>query len=343
MQAVILTGHGGNEVVDYGEFPTPERKHGDVLVKMKTAALNRVDLYMRDSGAGITHELPMVMGIDGAGVVEEADPSSGFRKGDPVIIYPDEHCGQCRYCQAGEQTFCLNVKILGEHRHGTLGEYLSMPAGCLLPKPENLSFEEAACLPVAYLTAWRMIFTRAQVRPGQTVLIHGIGGGVSLAALQICKMAGAYVIATSSSDEKLARAKALGADQGINYRHVPIAKTVLAATDKLGVDVVIENVGKSTWGESLRSVTRGGKVVVCGATTGGDAPADLQRVFVRQIQILGSTLGNITELRQLIQAVAQNKLKPVIDSIYGLDQIHTALETMDKGKQFGKIVIRHEG
>lgn len=343
MKAAILTGHGGNEVVDYGDFPTPEPKHGNVLVKMKAAALNRVDLYMRDSGAGITHEIPMVMGIDGVGVVEEAHPSNGFQKGDPVIIYPDEHCGQCRYCQAGEQAFCLKVAILGEHRHGTLGEYLSISARCLLPKPENLSFDEAACLPVAYLTAWRMIFTRAQVRPGQTVLIHGIGGGVSLAALQLCKIAGAHVIVTSSSDEKLARAKTMGADQGINYTRDPVAKTVLAATDRLGVDVVIENVGNSTWGDSLRSVTRGGKVVVCGATTGGDAPADLQRVFVRQIQILGSTLGNIMELRQLIQAVAQNKIKPVIDSTYNLDQIHAALDAMDKGQQFGKIVIRHEG
>lgn len=342
MKAAILTGHGGNEVVEYGDFPTPESTSGNVLVKMKAAALNRVDLYMRDSGAGITHELPMVMGIDGAGVVEEAPPFSGFEKGDSVIIYPDEHCGQCRYCQAGEQAFCVNVAILGEHRNGTLGEYLSISPRCLLPKPKNLSFEEAACLPVAYLTAWRMIFTRAQVRPGQTVLIHGIGGGVSLASLQLCKMVGAHVIVTSSSDEKLARAKAMGADQGINYTRDRVAKTVLAATDRLGVDVVIENVGNSTWDDSLRSVTRGGKVVVCGATTGGDAPAGLQRIFVRQIQILGSTLGNIVELRQLIQAVAQNKIKPVIDSTYSLDQIHEALDAMDKGQQFGKIVIRHE-
>jgi NADPH:quinone reductase-like Zn-dependent oxidoreductase len=341
MKAAILTGHGGNEVVDYCDFPRPEPKPGNVLVKMKAAALNRVDLYMRDSGAGIRHELPMVMGIDGAGVVEEAHASSGFQKGDPVIIYPDEHCGQCRYCQAGEQAFCLKVAILGEHRHGTLGEYLSISASCLLPKPESLSFDEAACLPVAYLTAWRMIFTRAQVRPGQTVLIHGVGGGVSLAALQLCKMAGAHVIVTSSSDEKLARAKTMGADQGINYTRDPVAKTVLAATDRLGVDVVIENVGNSTWDDSLRSVSRGGKVVVCGATTGGDAPADLQRVFVRQIQILGSTLGNMMELRQLIQAVAQNKIKPVIDRTFTLDQIHMALDAMDKGQQFGKIIIRH--
>lgn len=342
MKAAILTGHGGNEVVEYGDFPTPEPKNDGVLVRMKAAALNRVDLYMRDSGAGITHELPMVMGIDGAGVVEEAHPSSGFHKGHAVVIYPDEHCGRCLYCQAGEPAFCLEVSILGEHRHGTFGEFLSISERCLLPMPENLSFDEAACLPVAYLTAWRMVFTRAQVRPGQTVLIHGIGGGVSLAALQLCKLAGAHVIVTSSSDKKLARAESMGADQSINYTREPVAKTVLVATKKLGVDVVIENVGKSTWGDSMRSVTRGGKIVVCGATTGGDAVADLQRVFVRQIQILGSTMGNIKELRQLLQAVSQNELKPVIDRTYKLNQIHQALDAMDKGQQFGKIVLRHQ-
>ena len=340
MKAVYLTGHGGNEVVAIGERPRPERGPGEVLVRLQAATLNRVDLYMRDSGAGITHTLPQVMGIDGAGVVEAVDAGHGLSVGQPVLLYPGVTCGECEFCVRGEEVLCTGMKLLGEHRDGTLAEFISVPARNAVPMPEGWSFEEAAALGVNHLTAWRMLMTQARLKPWETVLIFGIGGGVSLAGLQLAKAMGARVIVTSREQDKLDRALALGADAAICSSTHEVPKEVMRLTGKRGVDVVFENVGAAVWDSALKSAVRGGRIVTCGATSGDQPGADLRRVFIRQLQIIGSTLGNLAELRDLVRFCAQHQLRPVMDSVYPLDQAHAALDRLASGRQFGKVALR---
>ena len=340
MKAVFITGHGGNEVVQIGERPLPARGPGEVLVRLKAATLNRVDLYMRDSGAGITHRLPQVMGLDGAGIVEEVDPSEALLKpGMRVVVHPGIACGRCEFCERGEGVLCTAIEYLGEHRDGTLAEYVCLPVRNVLPMPEALDFQEAAALGVNHLTAWRMLFTKAQLKPWETVLIFGIGGGVSLAALQLAKLAGSRAIVTSRDDAKLRRALELGADHAINGATQDVAREVMALTGGRGVDVVIENVGQAVWSSALKSLVRGGRIVTCGATTGDQPPADLRRIFIRQLQIFGSTLGDLDEFRHLLALVERTGLRPVISSTYAMDEVHAALDELERSAQFGKIAI----
>ena len=341
MKAVYLTGHGGNEVVAIGERPMPLRRAGEVLVRLHAATLNRVDLYMRDSGAGITHTLPQVMGIDGAGVIEALDTDqAGLKVGDPVLLYPGVTCGHCEFCLRGQEVLCTRMKLLGEHRDGTLAEYISVPLRNAVPMPPGWSFEEAAALGVNHLTAWRMLMTQARLQPWETVLIFGIGGGVSLAGLQLAKAMGARVFVTSREQDKLERALALGADAAICSSTHDVAKEVMRLTDKRGVDVVFENVGAAVWDAALKSVVRGGRIVTCGATSGDQPGADLRRVFIRQLQIHGSTLGNLSELHDLVRFCTQHKLRPVMDRIYPIEEAHAALDRLASGQQFGKLALR---
>lgn len=341
MKAVYLTGHGGNEVVDIGERPLPVRQPGEVLVRLRAATLNRVDLYMRDSGAGITHTLPQVMGIDGAGVVEAVDEGQpGLNVGDRVLLYPGVTCGYCEFCVRGEEVLCTTMKLLGEHRDGTLAEYICVPARNAVPMPEGWSFEEAAALGVNHLTAWRMLMTQAQLKPWETVLIFGIGGGVSLAGLQLAKAMGARVVVTSREQGKCDRSLAVGADAAICSRTQDVVQEVMRLTGKRGVDVVFENVGAAVWDSALRSAVRGGRIVTCGATTGDQPGADLRRVFIRQLQIYGSTLGNLAELRELVGFCAQHDLRPVMDRVYSMEEAHAALDRLASGEQFGKVAVR---
>ena len=340
MKAVYLTGHGGNEVVTIGERPMPERKPGEVLVRLHAATLNRVDLYMRDSGAGITHTLPQVMGIDGAGVVEAVDEGHGLSVGQRVLLYPGVTCGHCEFCVNGEEVLCTSMKLLGEHRDGTLAEYISVPARNAVPMPGGWSFEEAAALGVNHLTAWRMLMTQARLKPWETVLIFGIGGGVSLAGLQLAKAMGARVIVTSREQDKCERALALGADAAICSSTHDVVKEVMRLTNKRGVDVVFENVGAAVWDSALKSAVRGGRIVTCGATTGDQPGADLRRVFIRQLQIYGSTLGNLAELCDLVRFCAQHNLRPVMDQVFPVEQAHAALDRLASGQQFGKVALR---
>ncbi len=341
MKAVYLTGHGGNEVVAVGERPAPERQPGEVLVRMHAATLNRVDLYMRDSGAGITHTLPQTTGLDGAGVIEALDAGDhGLHLGQKVLVYPAVVCGTCEFCQSGEEVLCTRMSLMGEHRDGTLSEYISVPARNLVPMPQGWRFEEAAALGVNHLTAWRMLTSRARLKAGETVLIFGIGGGVSLAGLQLAKALGARVFVTSTSRDKLDRALALGADAAIHSQEQDVVQEVMRLTAKRGVDVVFENVGAAVWDSALRSAVRGGRIVTCGATTGDQPGADLRRVFIRQLQILGSTLGNLEELQQLTRFCAQHGVRPLIERTYALDDIHIALDRLASGQQFGKLAVR---
>lgn len=339
MRAAYLTGHGGNEVITVGERPQPQRRPGEVLVRLRAATVNRVDLYMRDSGAGITHALPLIMGLDGAGVVEEVDADDrSLSIGQRVVLHPGIGCGRCEFCLRGRDTLCTSMRLLGEHRDGTFAEFISLPARNVFSMPEGLSFGEAAALGVNHTTAWGMLHGKARVQPWETVLIFGIGGGVSLAALQLAKLAGARVLVTSRDAQKLERALALGADVAIDGRG-DVVRQVLAATNGRGVDVVIENVGAAVWSSAMKSLVRGGRLVTCGATSGDQPPADIRRIFIRQLQILGSTMGDLGDFGDLLSLVQRRGLKPVIDSQFALEEVHSALDRLESGQQFGKVVI----
>lgn len=344
MRAVCITGHGGNECVRIGARPIPRRGRGEVLVRVRGAGLNRVDLYMRDSGAGISHELPQIMGLDGAGTVVEVDEDERrLTVGEAIVLHPGIGCGRCEFCLRGEHVLCTSMKFLGEHRDGTFAEFVCVPAENVFPMPNGFDFVEAAALGVAYPTAWRMLFTKAKVQPWETVLIFGIGGSVSLAALQLVKMIGARAIVTSRDPAKLARAAELGADATIDGGREDIAARALELTDGRGVDVVVENVGEAVWAAALKSLVRGGRIVTCGATSGDRPSADLRRLFIRQLQVFGSTHGTFAEFRDLLTVCERGLVRPVIDSRFGLDGIHDALDRLEAGRQFGKIGIELDG
>ena len=341
MKSVVITAHGGNEVVEVREGERPRRRPGEVLVRIHAGTLNQVDLYMRNSGAGITHELPLVMGLDGAGVVEEVDPDEErLAVGQKVVIHPGLSCGRCEFCLRGEDSLCTRMKLLGEHINGTFAEWISVPSRNVFPMPNHLDFLQAAAMGVNYLTAWRMEFTKAQVKPWETGLVFGGGGGVSLAAMQLARSTGARVIVTSREDDKLEKALELGAHEAINSRSEEVAKRVKDLTDGRGVDVVIENVGEAVWSSALKSLVRGGRLVTCGATSGDQPPADIKRIFIRQLQIIGSTSGTLAEFGAMLTYVERHGITPVIDSSYSLEAVHQALDRLEAGDRMGKVGMK---
>ncbi|MFD1696249.1 zinc-binding dehydrogenase [Roseibium aestuarii] len=321
-----------------GEAPVPRRRGGNVLVRMLAASLNRVDLYMRDNGAGITHDLPLIMGVDGVGEIVEAPEGSSLTPGTRVLLYPYEFCGRCPHCTAGDQPLCLTARIPGEHRDGTLAEFIALPEPSVVPISPQTDPLAAAALGVAYLTAWRMVFGKVPVKPGQTVLVQGAGGGVAFAAGQLARMAGARVIASTTGTDKIARC----ADEGfevVDYARDPLNQ-ILSLTGGHGADLVIDNVGEATWKTSLRAARRGGAIVTCGATTGAHPSADLQRLFVRQLSLHGSTMGSLAEFRTLISCFERKAFTVPVDSVFDLDHTRDALARLDHPERFGKVVIR---
>jgi NADPH:quinone reductase-like Zn-dependent oxidoreductase len=345
MKAVTITANGGPEVVRVDEVQPPEPAVGEVAVEVRAAALNHLDLWVRKGRRGAAMNFPHVLGSDAAGVVAGVgDGVTGVAPGDEVVINPGLFCGRCESCQRGEQSECLNFSIVGAGRWGTFAERVVVPAANLFPKPPHLDFAEAAALPLAHVTAWRMLMTRARLRPGETVLIHGIGGGVALAALQIARLAGATCIVTSSSDDKLARAAALGARHAVNYRSAPdLATTIRDLTGGRGVDIVFDTVGAAAWPVSIAAVRVGGRIVTCGVTTGQNAEMPLQTLYWNQLNILGSRLGSQEDFRLMLLAVAAAKLRPVIDKAFPLDRAPEAFARMETGGQFGKIVLNVGG
>lgn len=339
MKAIYIDGHGGNDVVQIGDRAKPPRHAGEVRLRMQASTLNQVDLYMRNSGAGITHQLPQTMGIEGFGHVAECDANSGFKVGDAVVIHPSISCGQCEFCQRGDDVLCSRISFIGEHRDGAWSEYLTVPARNVLLAPSYLTAIEAAALAVTHLTAWRMLVTQGQLKAGQTVLVFGIGGGVSVAALQLAKAMGARVIVTSRHAHKLERAKDMGAELGIHTPMENVVKSVMAFTGQRGVDLVIENVGEAVWADAMKSLVRGGRLVTCGATSGDQPPADLRRIFIRQLQIFGSTLGNLQEFKDLLAFCEQHQIRPVIDRVFPMEHVREALDVMSRAEQFGKIAL----
>lgn len=342
MKAVFFAEHGDNSVLQYGELPEPEPGPGEVRLEVRAAALNRLDIFVRNGIPGVP--LPMIPGGDAAGVVDRIGPGvSGLTPGDRVLIQPGLWCGVCEFCRAGEQSLCLTYRILGEHVPGTFAEKVVVPARNVFPIPPGLSFAEAAAFPLAYQTAWRMVVGRAAVRPGETVLIHGAGGGVAGAALEIVRMAGGRVLATTSGEEKLGRVREAGAELVIDYRAEDVLAVVRRHTAKRGVDVIVDTVGEATWMTSLKAAARGGRIVTCGATSGPNPKEEIRLIFWKQISILGSTMASDREFRTLLAAVAEGRLRPRVDRVFPLSQARAAYAYMEEGRQHGKIILVPDG
>lgn len=341
MRAVVIERHGGPEVVTLrGDLPQPAAGPGEVVVAVRAAALNHLDIWVRNGMPGMAVALPHILGSDGAGVVAEVGAGvTGVRVGEAVVINPSAGCGGCEFCRAGEESQCIRYGILGENRPGTFAEQVAVAADHVHPLPAGLSFTEAAAFPLVFLTAWRLLVTKGKIRAGQDVLIHGIGGGVASAALLIARLHGCRTLVTSSSPQKLAKARELGADFTVNYRQEDVAEAVTRFTGKRGVDVVLDTVGAATWRTSLETVRKGGRIVTCGATSGPHPETDIQRIFWKQLTICGSTMGTPEEFRQLWRTFDQGRLRPLIDTVYPLAQIGEAQARMERGEQFGKLVV----
>ncbi len=340
MRALFFAGHGGPDNLVFGERPRPEPGAGEVVVRLRSAALNHLDLFVLHGLPGIPVELPHVGGADGAGTIAAIGKGvDDWSKGREVVLNPGLWCGACEACRRGEESLCPSYRLLGEHVKGTFAEYVKVPAASLAPRPSHLSWEESAAFGLTFLTAWRMLMTRARLGSGESVLIHGIGGGVALAALALAKQAGATVFATSSSETKLARARELGADRTINYSASDVVAEVRRLTGRRGVDVVVETVGQATWMSSLRCASRGGRIVTCGATSGPNPTEEIRLIFWNHLSILGSTMGGRGDWAEMTGAVGAGRLKPVIDRVYPLERGREAYERMASGAQFGKIVL----
>lgn len=341
MKAVALFEHGGPEVLSYTDLPEPEVGPQDVLVRLKAAALNHMDLFAREGWKGLTLEFPHVLGADGAGRVEEvgADVEEA-QPGDAVVVNPGLNCGKCGFCRRGEDSLCVEYGILGEHRDGTYAEFVKVPGRNVLPLKEGFPFEEAAAVPLVFMTAWRMLVDRARVQPGEDVLVLGAGGGVASAAIQIAKLQGATVFATSGTEGKLQKAREIGADHVFNYREEPFGKAVWKATEKRGVDVVVDCVGEATWSDSIRVLAKNGRLVTCGATSGPRGETDIRYVFWRQLRILGSTMGTRAGLERVLEHVWAGELRPLVHAVYPLAEARRAHEDLEAGVQFGKLVLR---
>jgi NADPH:quinone reductase-like Zn-dependent oxidoreductase len=344
MKAAVFHKHGPPDVLTYEDFLDPEVGPNQVLVDVKAVALNHLDLFVRGGIPGLNLEMPHILGSDISGVIKETGSAirDEFQIGQKVIIDPGRSCGVCEYCIRGEESLCAEYGIIGEHYRGGYAELISVDAKNVIPIPESseLDFNQAAATPLTFMTAWRMLVSKARVKPGDDVLIIGIGGGVALAALQIAKLAGARVLVTSSSEEKIGKAIKLGATFGINHRTNPdFHKEVYTLTNRRGVDVVVDSVGEATWEKSLRSLTKGGKLVTCGATSGPNATININLLFWKQLELLGSTMGSRSELRDVLKLVWHGKLNPIVDRVLPLSQAQEAHEILEKGEQFGKIVL----
>jgi len=341
MRCVRIHEHGGPEVLVHEEVERPEIRPDEALVNVRASGMNHLDIWVRRGVPGHPFPLPLVPGCDMAGVVEEVgEVVRGFEPGDEVVVSPGVYDPAERQCLSGRHNLSPSYGIFGETRDGGNAEYCAVPGVNLIPKPENLSFDEAACIPLAFLTAWHMLVDRCGVKPGDDVLVHAGGSGVGSAAIQIAKLFRATVITTASSKEKLDKAAELGADHLVNYEEEDFAKAVKRITGKKGVEIVFEHTGEATWPGSLRSVAWGGKIVTCGATSGFEAVSDLRIVFFKQISILGSTMGSAGEVLDVMDHVAAGRLRPVLDRTFPLSEVGEAHRWVENREQFGKVVIR---
>jgi NADPH:quinone reductase-like Zn-dependent oxidoreductase len=340
MKAILFHHHGDPSVLHYTDVNEPHLGPSSVLVRVHACALNHLDLWVRRGLPGVPIPLPHIPGSDMAGEVAKIGPEvHSVYVGQKVVLAPGVTCGKCPACLSGNDNLCRDFTNLGYMVDGGCAEFVRCPEVNCLPYPDNLDWVHAAAIPLVFQTAWHMLVDRAQLQPGETVLVLAAGSGVGSAAIQIAKFFGARVLATAGNDEKLAKAKEIGADEVIHHGIMPIAKEVRRLTHNRGVDVVIEHVGTATWEDSVKSLANAGRLVTCGATTGHEAKIDLRFVFTRQLSILGSYMGTKTELRTVLNLVARGRLKPIVDKVWPLHDCIAAHAYLEKGKQFGKVVL----
>jgi NADPH:quinone reductase-like Zn-dependent oxidoreductase len=338
MKAVRIHQFGGPEVLTYEDIPDPKPRKDQVLVRVRACALNHLDIFVRKGLPGVN--LPHIMGSDIAGeIAEVGEYITDLKVGQRVLIAPMHFCNRCAKCVAGLQNQCRQFTVIGNAVDGGNCDFIAVPAVNVIPIPDQLDFKEAASVPLVFVTAWHMLTGRAQIRPGQTVLVLGANSGVGIAAIQIAKMFHTRVITTAGDDRKMERARELGADFVINHYQQKISEEVRKITNFEGVDIVVEHVGKATWDESVRSLKSGGTLVTCGATTGPKIDLDLRFLFSRQLSLLGSYMGTMSELHEVLSHVFAGRLKPVIDHTFPLQEIRTAHEYLEKSEMFGKVVL----
>lgn len=338
MKAVRIYQFGGPEVLTYEDVPDPQPQKDEVLVRVRACSLNHLDIWMRKGLPGV--KLPHILGSDVAGeIVEVGEYVAGFKAGQRVLLAPMHYCGHCQNCVAGLQNQCPHFTVLGNGVDGGNCELIAAPAANVIAIPDALDFNQAASVPLVFVTAWHMLVGRAGIRPGQTVLVLGAGSGVGIAAIQIAKLFQCRVITTAGDETKLAKGRELGADYGINHYQQKISEEVRTITDMQGVDIVVEHVGAATWNESVKSLKSGGTLVTCGATTGPHVAIDLRHLFARQLSLLGSYMGTMGELHEVLSHVFAGRLKPVVDRLFPLSEIRAAHEHLEKSQMFGKIVV----
>jgi NADPH:quinone reductase-like Zn-dependent oxidoreductase len=341
MKAAIFKQHGGPDVLEFTDVPAPTIRANEVLIKVKACALNHLDIFVRNGMPGIEIPLPHILGSDISGVVQDVgELVSWVNVGDEVMVQPGVSCGHCEACLSGKDNLCREYDIIGYRRAGGYAEFVTVPGVNVFPKPTNISWEEAAALPLVTVTAWHMLVGRANLQPGEDVLVHAAGSGVGSVAIQIAKLRGARVITTASSEEKLAKARELGADETINYSNTDWPKEVKRLTERRGVDVVFEHTGSETWPGSIASLKNNGRLVTCGATSGFDARTDLRQVFYRHLTILGSFMGSKAELLEAMKLVRAGKIKGVVDRVLPLSAAREAHELIENRGQFGKVVLQ---
>jgi NADPH:quinone reductase-like Zn-dependent oxidoreductase len=339
MKAVRIHEHGDVNVLQIEEIDRPVPAENEALVKIRTASLNHLDLWARQGIPGI--KLPFIPGSDGAGIIEEMNYSESgkFKTGDEVVLMPFRSCGICKYCLNGDENLCKKYRISGEHFDGTMAQYTAVPLKYLLHKPGNLNWAEAAAYPLAFLTAYHMLVKKVALRKDDWVLIWGASSGIGHAAIQIAKYSGARVITTAGSAEKEKFALECGADHVINYTKNDVPAVARELTDGHGADIIFEHVGQKSWQHSLKILARGGRIVTCGATTGPFVRLDLRHIFIKNQQIIGSTMGTARDMFELIELIAQGKIKPHVDRIFPYDNIREAHRYLESGKHMGKVVV----
>ncbi|MFY9560615.1 MAG: zinc-binding dehydrogenase [Terriglobales bacterium] len=338
MKAVRIHQFGGPEVLTYEDIPNPRPRKDQVLVRVRACSLNHLDLFVRRGLPGVN--LPHILGSDIAGeIVEVGEYVTGFKPGQRVLLAPMHFCNHCPKCVAGLQNQCRQFTVLGNAVDGGNCELIAVPEVNVIPIPDALDFNQAASVPLVFLTAWHMLIGRAALRPGQTVLILGANSGVGIASIQIAKMFNARVITTAGDDRKIEAALDLGADYVIHHYQQKISQEVRKITNFEGADIVVEHVGAATWDESVRSLKAAGTLVTCGATTGPKVEIDLRFLFSRQLSLLGSYMGTMSELHEVLGHVFAGRLKPVLDHIFPMKDIRIAHEYMEKSQMFGKIVL----
>jgi NADPH:quinone reductase-like Zn-dependent oxidoreductase len=341
MKAVRFHSHGGPEVLKYEEAPDPVPNADEALIRVKACALNHLDIWARRGLPNVEIPLPHISGSDISGVVEWVPPEeSELRNGDEVIVNPGMGCGRCDKCMLGKDNQCRSYTIIGYGLDGGYAELVKVRRTNVVRKPEAMTFEEAASFPLVFLTAYHMLVTKAGVSPEDVVLVIAANSGVGSAAVQVAKLHGAEVIATAGDEEKMRRARELGADHTIDHYRQSVLEEVKKLTGKRGVDVVVEHVGNATWGHSVKSLAKGGRLVLCGATSGAEVSTDLRYVYNRELTIYGSFMAGKGELLEVVKMFRSGRLRTVVDSVYPLKEAAEAQARMEGSKHFGKIVLR---